>query len=127
MPEIRRWGKEYVDKRNWSEYNESLVRRGEILLDFDLLDEWNAELKKVNRKKEGAPFRYPEPFMRLLAYLHVLFHLPYRQEEGFITSLSKYVEGLDVPGYSTIWERTHDLEMEFDGVNTEQPISIHST
>ena len=39
MAQIRRWGKEYVDKRNWKEYNESLVRRGEILLDFDLLDE----------------------------------------------------------------------------------------
>ena len=54
MPEIRRWGKKYVDRRNWREYNESLVRRGEVLLDFDMLDEWNAELKKMNGGKEGA-------------------------------------------------------------------------
>ena len=46
MPEIRRWGKKYVDRRNWREYNESLVRRGEILLDFDMLGEWEDELKK---------------------------------------------------------------------------------
>src|SRR5579863_6217447 len=124
MAEIRRWGTEYVDNRNWAEYNESLVRRGEVLLDFDLLDEWNQELKKMNRRKEGAPFRYPEPFMRLLAYLHVLFHLPYRQEEGFVRSLSKYVTGLEVPAYSTIWERTNQLDMTLGGVKTDQPISI---
>jgi len=124
MTELRRWGKEYVDKRDWREYNESLVRRGEVLLDFDLLDEWNVELKRMNDGKEGAPFRYPEPFMRLLAYLHVLFHLPFRQEEGFVRSLSKYVQGLSAPAYSTIWERTNALEVELDGVKTDQSISI---
>ncbi len=71
----------YVDKRNWKEYNESLVRRGEILLDFDLLHEWENRLKEMNEGKKGAPFRYPEVFMRLLAYVHVLFHLPFRLEE----------------------------------------------
>lgn len=78
----------------------ALVRRGEILLDFDMLDEWEEELKKMNQSKEGkkgARFRYPEPFMRLLAYLHVLFHLPFRQEEGFVKSLSRYVDGLKAP------------------------------
>ena len=125
MSEIRRWGKKYVDKRDWREYNESLVRRGEVLLDFDLLDEWNIELKKMNRHKEGAPFRYPEAFMRLLAYIHVLFHLPYRQEKGFVRSLSKYVQGLEeeVPAYSTIFERTKDLDMTLDGVKTNEPTS----
>jgi hypothetical protein len=121
---IRRWGKKYVDRRNWKEYNESLVRRGEVLLDFDMLDEWNEELRKANEGKEGARFRYPEPFMRLLAYLHVLFHLPFRQEEGFVRSISKYVDGIDVPDYSTIWERTNQLDMELDGVRTDRPISI---
>jgi len=127
MVEMRRWGREYVDRRNWKEYNESLVRRGEILLDFDMLDEWEDELKKMNQSKEGksgARYRYPEPFMRLLAYLHVLFHLPFRQEEGFIKSLSKYVDGLEAPDWSTIWERTKNLDMTLDGVRTDQPISI---
>ncbi len=124
MPEIRRWGEKYVDNRNWREYNESLVRRGEILLDFDLLDEWCEELKRMNQGKEGARFQYPEPFMRLLAYVHVLFHLPFRQEEGFVTALSKHVEGLKAPDYTTIWERTKNLDMELDGVKTDEPISV---
>ena len=124
MAQMRRWGKEYVDNRNWKEYNESLVRRGEILLDFDLLDEWGEELRKANEHKKGAPYRYPEAYMRLLAYLHVLFHLPFRQEEGFVKSLSKYVDGLKAPDWSTIWERTQDLDMTLGGVKTDQPISV---
>jgi hypothetical protein len=124
MPEIRRWGKKYVDKRDWKEYNRSLVRRGEVLLDFDLLDEWNEDLKRMNDGKEGARFRYPEAFMRLLAYVHVLFHLPFRREEGFVNALSKHVEGLKVPDYTTIWERTQNLDMELEGVDTDDAISV---
>ena len=29
---------------NWRSYNESLVRRGEVVLDFDVIDNWNNEL-----------------------------------------------------------------------------------
>jgi hypothetical protein len=33
---------------NWHVYNESLVRRGEIILDFDVIDNWNNELWNMN-------------------------------------------------------------------------------
>jgi hypothetical protein len=33
---------------NWSSYNESLVRRGEVMLDLDVIDSWNSELKRMN-------------------------------------------------------------------------------
>jgi len=42
--------------RNWKEYNEALVRRGEILLDMEFLDNWSKELNIMNRGKEGARF-----------------------------------------------------------------------
>jgi hypothetical protein len=29
-------------------YNESLVRRGQVLLDFDVLDGWDHELSQLN-------------------------------------------------------------------------------
>jgi len=124
MVQMRRWGKEYVDRRNWKEYNESLVRRGEVLLDFDVMDEWKGALRDMNSEKRGRPFRYPEAYVRLLAYIHVLFHLPFRQEEGFVKSLARYVDGLEAPDWSTIWARTKDLDMTLDGVNTDEPISI---
>ncbi len=38
----------------WSNYNQSLVRRGgEILLGFDVINNWDAELKEMNKDKVG--------------------------------------------------------------------------
>ena len=34
-------------------YNQSLVRRGEILIGFDAIDNWNTELKEMNKDKVG--------------------------------------------------------------------------
>ena len=36
----------------WSIYNQSLVKRGEILLGFDVIDNWDTELKEMNKDKE---------------------------------------------------------------------------
>jgi hypothetical protein len=46
-------------KVNWSEYNEFLVKRGELLFDTGFLTNWRAELKEMNKGKEGAKSRYP--------------------------------------------------------------------
>ena len=40
----------------WSTYNQSLVRRGEILIGFDVINNWNTELKEMNKDKIGEPF-----------------------------------------------------------------------
>ena len=65
----------------WSEYNKSLVRRGEILLGFDVIDNWDKELEKMNNGKTGEPFHYPDTFVLMLGYAKVYFHLPYRQKQ----------------------------------------------
>ena len=68
---------------NWSVYNQSLVRRGEILIGFDVIDNWDAELKEMNKDKIGDPFHYPDTFLLLLLrYAKIYFHLPFRQTEG---------------------------------------------
>ncbi|HXG06549.1 MAG TPA: hypothetical protein VNI77_04395 [Nitrososphaera sp.] len=38
---------------NWRSYNESLARRGEVMLDFDVIDGWHDELERINEDKEG--------------------------------------------------------------------------
>ncbi len=52
---------------NWPAYNQSLIRRGEILIGFDVIDNWDAELKEMNKDKVGEPFHYPDTFLLLLA------------------------------------------------------------
>jgi len=48
-----------MSDRGWKEYNDALVRRGEILLDLSFLANWSKELKAMNEGKEGARYRYP--------------------------------------------------------------------
>ena len=74
---------------NWSSYNKSLVRRGEILLGFDVINNWDAELKEMNKDKVGEPFHYPNTFLLLLGYAKVYFPLPYRQTEGITQAHAK--------------------------------------
>ena len=44
---------------NWASYNESLIRRGEVILDFDIIDGWYGELERMNEGKIGAAYGYP--------------------------------------------------------------------
>jgi hypothetical protein len=53
-----------MKKRNWKEYNENLVRRGELYLALDFLESWEEELRSMNNRKVGRPFQYPQTFMR---------------------------------------------------------------
>ena len=52
------------------------------------------ELKKANEGKVGEPHLYPESYIRFVAFVRLIFHRPYRQTEGFVHSLSRFVEGL---------------------------------
>ena len=114
------------DSRDWSKYNDVLVRRGEIGLDSSVLTEWSGELAKANDGKVGEPYHYPESFFRLVAFVRLLFHLPYRQTEGFITFLSKHVDGLTVPDYSTINRRINKLSIDIEEslIKSNGPVSI---
>jgi hypothetical protein len=99
--------------RNWKDYNEALVKRGEILIDMDFVANWSEELKTMNGGKEGARFRYPESFVKLLAVVHA-YILPYRQLEGFMRALTRHVDGLKAPDYTTMWWRISELKVDLD-------------
>ncbi len=111
-------------KRNWREYNESLVRRGELLFDTDFLSGWSRELGKMNEEKEGARYRYPASLMSMLAAIHV-YLLPYRELEGFVRMFAEHVEGLRVPDYTTMWWRISRVKVELDpNVDSRQDVTI---
>jgi hypothetical protein len=111
-------------KRNWKEYNESLVRRGELLFDTDFLSGWSAELGKLNEEKEGARYRYPGSLMSMLAAIHV-YLLPYRELEGFLKMFAGHVEGLKVPDYTTMWWRISRVKIELDpNVDPDEDVTI---
>ena len=90
------------------------MKRGEILLDLHILDRWDSELERMNAGKEGGRYVYPEIFVRLLGYMHLLFHLPYRQTEGFLKALRRFDARIQVPDYSTIDRRVNRLGVRLD-------------
>jgi len=47
---------------HWSSYNQSLVRCGEILIGFDIIDNWDTELKEMNNDEIGKPFIFQTLF-----------------------------------------------------------------
>jgi transposase len=119
-------------KINWSEYNESLVKRGEMLFDSGFLQNWRAELKKMNKGKEGPHYRYPNSLISLLAIVHA-YLLPYRQLEGFLRMMSIHIKKLreTVPDFTTIWWRVERMKIHLDpNINPEKNdivIAVDST
>jgi hypothetical protein len=111
--------------KDWPTYNEALIKRGNILLDLNLLQDWKQELHKMNQGKEGARYSYPETLIKLQALLRSLYGLPYRQLQGFTTALAKWEPALTVPCYSTTCRRLNDLEPQLDPViDPGKPVTI---
>ena len=109
-------GKKKVKKKrkvNWREYNESLVRRGEVMFDTAFLGNWRAELRTMNKGKEGAKYVYPSSLIWLLAIVHT-YLLPYRQLEGFLKVMSRHIKKLKVPDYTTMHWRVVRVKVQLD-------------
>jgi hypothetical protein len=114
-------------ERNWKEYNEKLVERGTIYIDPQILRNWNKELGRLNRGKEGHQFEYPATIIMFFGLLKVNFHLPYRQTTGFIKSISVFCPSLKkIPDYTTLFRRmngtTPDLSKSIP--KSDEPLFI---
>jgi len=96
---------------DWSSYNRSLVRRGEILFSYDFLDSWDFELEKLNKNKMGKPFLYPDSFILAIGYIRYSFHLPYRQTEGIIKATGKNLPEKP-PSYGHICKKINKLNID---------------
>ena len=120
----KRWGKKYEDKRNWKEYNEKLVKRGELYLSLEFLENWKTELEKMNADKIGRPFSYPEQFVMFMAFVHLIFYMPYRQMEGFLRKLSDLVSQDIAADYSTLSKRTAKMKINLPETISEKEENV---
>jgi len=96
---------------NWREYNESLVRRGDITVwfDEDVLEAWehdNAEWKV------GRPYTYSDRAIEALLTLRELFRLPYRQTEGLGRALAALMNAnIAIPDFTSLQKRAAKLKV----------------
>ncbi len=110
---MSRWGKKYVDGRDWKLSNQKLVDRGSFFLDRSILEKWKDGVDRLNEGKYGRQYEFPDELIYWAAMQHVVLGMPYRQIEGY---LRKYFEGtgLKMPDYTTLYKRIKALKFDLE-------------
>ena len=94
--------------------NEKYVERGRMLIMQDDSKEWAKDLKRVNRRKNGAPFRYANAMFASVAIIRSMLQLPYRQLAGM---MSEMLQECGTPSYPTLYRRLRDIKISIhDGM-----------
>ena len=95
---------------NWPAYDRALVQRGDITvwLAPDAIATWEA----VGVGKRGGQRQYSDLAIETALTLRLIFHLPLRQTEGFLTSIFRML-GLDLsaPDHTTLSRRGQHLDL----------------
>lgn len=120
----KRWGKKFVDKRNWTETNNRLVQHGTMLVSINFLENEKEVLKEMNRGKVGAPFKYINPLFEFAGLLHCYVHLGFRQIKGILIGFSKKEPLLKKPDFSTINRRFNSLPTKIQPHKTKNGFTM---
>ena len=95
---------------NWAEYDRALVRRGDVTLWLtpDAIATWVAA--GVGRR--SGQLQYSDLAIETALTLSLIFHLPLRQTEGFLTSIFGML-GVDLtaPDHTTLSRRGQHLAL----------------
>jgi len=103
-----RWGRNYIDRRDWKKENEKYVVRGEFLIDLDFAEQWDNEVEIMNRNKVGGQFVFPNSLIELQAVWNQWIGV--RQVKGITRRLFSIGQ---LPGYndfSTINRRIRQID-----------------
>lgn len=113
MTKKERWGKKYIDKRDWKTYNNQLVKRGEYYINPRFLETWLDEIKEMNKGKVGQPYLYPTSLIIFLAVLWAK-SFDYRSLQGIVQAFSKRLGPFPVISFSQIRRRIRKLKPRFN-------------
>ena len=96
---------------NWSDYNQSLVNRGNVTLwlSDDMADSWYY----AGQRDPGGCIRYSDTAILFCLTMRCLYGLGYSQTQGFVLGLFELAQlALDVPDYSQLHRRSSVLEVD---------------
>src|SRR5258708_4864444 len=90
---------------NWPEYNKALRQRGDITIWFT--EEALAAWHPAKTGARGRPQEYSDLAIETALFIRQVFHLPLRQTEGFMNSLTRLMRStISIPDYSSISKRS---------------------
>jgi len=101
--------------KNWSEYNESLKKRGslEIWIDEKVESQWYYH----GPSQRGGQYEYSDKCIEMACMVKEVYRLGYRQTEGFICSLVRKMGWkVKVPDYTVINRRRKKLNIKIAAV-----------
>ena len=95
---------------NWPAYDRALVQRGDVTLWLapEAITAWAA----AGNGKRGGQLQYSDLAIETALTLRLLFHLPLRQTEGFLTSIFSMLDlDLSAPDHTTLSRRGQHLDL----------------
>ena len=96
--------------RNWASYERALIGRGNITIWLSRAA--SATWKPEGTRTRGAPPKYSDLAIETALTLRLLFQLPLRQAEGFLTSLFQLMgRDLRSPDHTTLSRRGQHLNL----------------
>ena len=108
--------------KNWSDYNKSLIQRGDITLwcSDDAVQSWVLP----NEGKRGRPTIYSDEAILCALMIKVVYRLPLRALEGFLVSLLGLLGVLlPVPSYTQISRRAISLGQIIERLSSKKGIT----
>jgi len=111
MTKNERWGDTFVDKRDWKQYQDELVKRHEIYLDIDWTKGWKGELKDMNEGKRGAPYIFPNSMIIFQSFFVEKFGT--RGAEAITRKLESYELIPKCNDHATIHRRILEMDLKF--------------
>ncbi len=96
--------------KNWSEYDQALVKRGSITI--WLSDDFEKGWQYVGEKQRGSQYEYSAQAITIMLTMKNVFHLPNRAAEGFVRSIFVMLGvRLPVPDHNTMSLRGKGLNV----------------
>ena len=109
---------------NWKEYEQSLCNRGSLTLWISpsVIKSW----KPRTSKKRGGQQRFSDRAIETILSLRLIFHLPLRQTEGFVTSIFQLMKlKLPVPDHTTLSRRGRTIRPKIScRLSPQKPLHI---
>ena len=108
---------------NWPAYDRTLVQRGDITLWLapEVIATWEA----VGVGTRGGQLQYSDLAIETALTLRLLFHLPLRQTEGFLTSIFGMLDlDLAAPDHTTLSRRGQHLDATLRRVPTSEGMHL---
>lgn len=113
--------------RNWSDYNKSLVKRGQLLLSFS--SNYIDKLYYQAPQSKGGQRLYTSEMYEFLMNIKVCLRLPWRATIGFAQALLQKAfpkQFLQVPDYAHASRECRKLKLTIKpvGINTQEGLNI---